>query len=389
MTSYFKPYEGTRPYVFISYSHRQSAHVVETIRLLHDRHIRLWYDEGIPAGSDWPANIASHMDGCERVIFFLSATALTSPNCFSEIRTAARLGKPILVVPLDDAAPAGEWAALLDGREFLFPAESAAARAEAILRSGFLPRRCRRKTGEGLSFRWVFLALSLTLFLSAAGLLGALVTGRWSPRQPGAPAATPTPAPSPTAVPVVELGEAEKYFAIRFPDRQQERAVRRALGRPTGEIYRWELAEIRALYFCGNLILDDLENVTFDTQGVCRVNGAPVIEGKVADLQLMQSAVKLERLALLCQPVEELSALSGHVLLRELSLSGSRVQSVEALTELPSLETLRLEHTAVADLTALSALPALRTVTVSREMLPLRWDASAGYVVELVLDTDK
>ena len=165
--------------------------------------------------------------------------------------------------------------------------------------------------------------------------------------------------------------------------------MRRALDRPTGEIYRWELAEIRALYFCGNLILDDLENVTFDTQGVCRVNGAPVIEGKVADLQLMQSAVKLERLALLCQPVEELSALSGHVLLRELSLSGSRVQSVEALTELPSLETLRLEHTAVADLTALSALPALRTVTVSREMLPLRWDASAGYVVELVLDTDK
>ena len=392
MTAFFKPYEGSRPYVFISYSHRQSASVVETIRLLHDRRYRLWYDEGIPAGSDWPANIARHMDECERVIFFLSATALESPNCFSEIRTAARLGKPVMVVRLDDAVPDGEWTKLLSDRETLSLTDDPAARVEAILRSRFLPERFRRRRGEGTSFRWLFFLFSFALFIAAAGLFAAMVSGHWSPYPSPAPpvaAKTPTPAPSPTAVPVIELGEAEKYFAVRFPDTLQERAVRRALGMPKGEIYRWQLADISALFFCGNLVTDDLENVAFDADGVCRVNGAPVIQGPVEDLGLLRSAVKLERLALICQPAKDAAAVNGHVLLRELSLAGSRVRSLDGIGELPSLETLHLEHTGISDLQPLDALPSLRTVTVSRDMLPLRWDDSAVYCVELVIDKDK
>ena len=61
MNRFFKPYEGTRPFLFISYAHHQSEEVVSTIRILHEKGWRLWYDEGIPAGSDWPANIAQHM----------------------------------------------------------------------------------------------------------------------------------------------------------------------------------------------------------------------------------------------------------------------------------------------------------------------------------------
>jgi hypothetical protein len=102
MNRFFKPYEGTRPFLFISYAHRQSEEVVSTIRILHEKGWRLWYDEGIPAGSDWPANIAQHMDRCERVIFFLSARAMESPNCYSEMRTAFRMKKPVLVVRLED-----------------------------------------------------------------------------------------------------------------------------------------------------------------------------------------------------------------------------------------------------------------------------------------------
>ncbi len=61
MSRYFKPYEGSRPYVFISYSHRDSDRVLDIISELDRRKLRLWYDEGIPAGSDWPKNIESHM----------------------------------------------------------------------------------------------------------------------------------------------------------------------------------------------------------------------------------------------------------------------------------------------------------------------------------------
>ena len=68
MSRFFKPYEGNKPFLFISYSHRQSDLVVDSIRILHEQGWRLWYDEGIPAGSDWPANIARHMEACEAVL---------------------------------------------------------------------------------------------------------------------------------------------------------------------------------------------------------------------------------------------------------------------------------------------------------------------------------
>ena len=203
MTVFFKPYEGTRPYAFISYSHRQSAAVVDTIRPIYEKGLRLWYDEGIPAGSDWPSNIARHMNECEKVVFFLSREALASPNCFSEIRTAARLDKPVLVVRLDDSEPEGEWAGLLEDRTFLPVMDSASERTEAILRSGFLPRRFRRSRLEGVSFRAVGLIVSLALFLASAAVLAGLVTGRLSPfPDPEPPEPTASHAPSPTAVPV-------------------------------------------------------------------------------------------------------------------------------------------------------------------------------------------
>ena len=102
MTEFFKPYEGKSPYLFVSYSHRDSAAVIDTIRPIHEQRYRLWYDEGIPAGSDWPRNIANHMRDCRTVLFFMSRTAIASPNCLSEMTTAARQKKPILLLRLED-----------------------------------------------------------------------------------------------------------------------------------------------------------------------------------------------------------------------------------------------------------------------------------------------
>ena len=386
MSIFFRPYEGERPFVFISYAHRQSEAVINTIRILHDRGFRLWYDEGIPAGSDWPANIAGHMDHCERVIYFLSDRAMESPNCFSEIRTAVRRGKPILIVRLEDAPVREEWKDLLAGREEIPLLDTPEARAAAIMQSGFLPRRLRRSWRERIPWRGLGLAVSMAFFLAAAAALGALTTGRWAPVPEQPAPETPAPTAAPTPVPTVELGEAERYFAVSFPDRQQERAIRRVLGIPADAIFRWQIAEIPELYFCGNMTVDAKAAVSFGADGTCRVNGAPVIQGQVSDLRLIGSMVKLERLALICQPLDDLSGLRGHLLLRELSLAGSRVGDLTALTELPSLETLRLEHTDVRDLTPLEGLPALKRVTVSRDMLPLLWSDGAPFAVELARD---
>ena len=389
MSEFFKPYEGSRPFLFVSYAHRQSDAVVDTIRILHERGWRLWYDEGIPAGSDWPSNIARHMQSCERVLFFLSRRAAESANCYSEIRTAARLGKPILVIPLEETDPDASWQELLSGKPAVPLLESPSGRAEAILRSGFLKRRLHHSWMERVPWQGIGLAASLLFFLAASGALAALASGVWDPfpavtTPPDIQRATPVPQPIPTAVPTLDLGDATRYFAASFPDKQQERAIRKALGIPSGEIYYWQLAEISELYFCGNIETNSLENITFDENGTCRVYGAQVVTGRVSDLSLLGSAVRLKKLALICQPVDDLYALDRLQSLEELSLAGSKISDLGTPGNLSGLEILHLEHTKVRDLTPLASLPRLNTVTVSREMLPLRWKDPSGFSIILV-----
>ena len=389
MSRFFKPYEGTRPYLFISYAHKQSEEVVSTIRILHEKGWRLWYDEGIPAGSDWPANIARHMQDCAGVLFFESERALESPNCYSEMSTAHRMKKPCMVVRLEDARRDEKWKDILAGNKEIPAAESPEARAEAILKSGFVTRRFHRSRAENIPWSTLGLIASLLFFLLSAGALGALRSGLWNPAAPSSSKAeAETEAAEPeeeTAVPeVVDLGEAEKYFAVTFPDTDQERAVRSALGISEGDITRGQMADLDQLYICGNMVLKNADGVSFDEDGVCRVNGAPVIRGTVSDLTPLTYAVRLEKLWLLCQPLKDISDLNSHVLLKELSLSGSTVEDIAPLEDLPSLETLHLEHTGVRDLTSLDDFARLKEVTVSRDMLPVSWGTEAGFSVVLV-----
>ena len=378
MSRFFKPYEGNRPYLFISYAHKQSEEVVSTIRILHEKGWRLWYDEGIPAGSDWPANIAAHMQGCAGVIFFESERALESPNCYSEMSTAYRLKKPCMVVRLEDTQRDKKWKDILEGKKEIPVIDSPEARAEAILKSGFVTRRYHRSWTEHIPWSAIGLTASLLFF-----------SGLWNPAAPAVNEAAVEPETAEPeeeeAVPeVIDLGEAERFFAVTFPDADQERAIRSALGISEGDIMRGQMADLDRLYICGNMVMKSLDRVFFDENGVCRVNGAPVIQGTVSDLTPLTYAVRLEKLGLLCQPLNDISDLNSHVLLKELSLAGSTVEDIAPLEDLPSLETLHLEHTGVRDLTSLDDFARLTEVTVSRDMLPVSWGAEAGFSVVLV-----
>ena len=101
----------------------------------------------------------------------------------------------------------------------------------------------------------------------------------------------------------------------------------------------------------------------------------------------------LRHLALVNQPLKDISGLKDLVLLQDLNLARTQVSDVSGLANLPSLQTLNLEHTQVKDLTPLSRvkdgttdreLPLLTKVTVSRDMLPLILDKEARYDVILV-----
>lgn len=398
MSIYFKPYEGRRPYVFISYSHRDSEKVLDVLTELNQRKLRLWYDEGIPAGSDWPKTIETHMRECAAVLFFLSASALRSPNCYSEIKTAVRQKKPLLLVPLEETEPSDDWKTLLSRADVL-AGDREASSAGRILSWKVLKRSFYRKWTDGFRREWIGLGAAVLLLAASLSGLSGVLSGRISlggtttssgeavvsttqSEMTDAPTDPPeTDAPQTVPAPTIDPG----VFPVRFPDTQQETAIRAVLGRKDGNILRPELAAVTELYFCGNQVTRSADGITFSADGSLAVDGAAVLlPGKVSDLSVIGLMLYLERLALIRQPLEDLTGLNGLVLLEELYLSGNEIASLSGLRDLPSLKTLHIEHTNIKDLTVLDAIPSLRTVTVSADMLPLAWPQDGTYRVILV-----
>lgn len=89
-------YEGSKPFVFISYSHKDTPYVMEVIKALDARGIRVWYDAGIEAGAEWPEYIASHLTACSCVLCFVSQNYEDSDNCRRELTFSLNLKRPTL-----------------------------------------------------------------------------------------------------------------------------------------------------------------------------------------------------------------------------------------------------------------------------------------------------
>ena len=114
------------------------------------------------------------------------------------------------------------------------------------------------------------------------------------------------------------------------------------------------------------------------------VNGPEVKQGTVSSLKLISVMPALRKIALIRQPIREVSGLSGISRLREVNLACSEVERLDGLTNLPSLYLLDLRHTKVKDLRPLKDLPSLRNVIVSLDMLPMILDNDVYYDVVIV-----
>ena len=96
------PYEGKEKFIFISYAHKDSEIVLPVIDKLISDGYRVWYDDGISPGTEWPEVIASHLNDCEICIAFLSNSYVDSFNCKREIDFAIRKRKQLLSVFLEE-----------------------------------------------------------------------------------------------------------------------------------------------------------------------------------------------------------------------------------------------------------------------------------------------
>ena len=397
MRTLLRPYEGTQPYIFVSYAHKNDAAVLEIISTLQSRGFRVWYDEGIEAGSEWPESIASHLERAQLVLAFLSPAYLRSDNCRKEMHYALTKKKPVINVYLEPTElspgmemqignlfalmkytyPSKEYfydklfsAELLDAGKFageppeLPDAPAPAKKEKEKTPRGESPRRARRekpakapkparpkKRRRGLAA--AIIAVVLVGCLIAAGIVGHF-TGllyRFTAR-------------------TVAVQTLPDDTVAAFQNPLLERAARDYAGKPEGELTVADLKGLTALYVCGDRYWFAAPQQGVDT-ATAGVEAAEVIDPSGRSVTVQRGAIR------------ELSDLAYFPSLRELSLefqslttleslpacgveafdvSANRLTSLSGIEQLPKLTALTADGNAVTDLTGLGRCLNVRTL---------------------------
>jgi len=99
----FNAYKGKEPYIFISYSHKDTSLVFDIITEFHNLGYNIWYDEGIDPGNEWPEEVSVALKGCSLFIVFISENSVSSRNVRNEINLALNKNLPFLAIHLEDA----------------------------------------------------------------------------------------------------------------------------------------------------------------------------------------------------------------------------------------------------------------------------------------------
>ena len=95
----YKPYEGRRPFTFISYS-RSNPIVLETIKALQDKGYRIWFDDGIHGGESWSDEIVKRIKKATAFVIFLSKESVKSRNVQSEMSLAFKMPETLKIIPI-------------------------------------------------------------------------------------------------------------------------------------------------------------------------------------------------------------------------------------------------------------------------------------------------
>ena len=406
MKTCLRPYEGTQPYIFVSYAHKNDAAVLEIIGTLQSRGFRVWYDEGIEAGSEWPESIASHLERAQLVLAFLSPAYLRSDNCRKEMHYALTKKKPVINVYLEQTElspgmemqignlfalmkytyPSEEYfydklfsAELLDADKFAgeapeLPPEAALPRAKKKKekkpraekprreRPAKAPKPERAKKKRGIAA--AIIAVVLAGCLIAAGIVGHFtgLTYRF------------------TAKTVTVQTLPDDTVAV-FQSPLLEQAARDYAGKPEGELTVADLKGLTALYVCGDRYWFaapqqgvDAAAAGVETAEVVDPSGQSITvqRGDIRELSDLAYFPSLRELALEFQSLTTLESLPACGV-EVFDVSANRLTSLAGIEQLPKLTALLADGNAVTELSELRALTKLQDITLShctrRELL--------------------
>jgi len=104
----FSAYRGDGPYVFVCYAHEDTQQVYREIAWLNDYGVNVWYDEGISPGHEWTDELATAIQGCTKVLYFVTPNSVLSEHCRRELNFAQEEGREVVAIHLQATeVPAG------------------------------------------------------------------------------------------------------------------------------------------------------------------------------------------------------------------------------------------------------------------------------------------
>lgn len=96
------PYEGELPYVFFSFCHENHEIVYPLIERMAAAGFRVWFDDGIHPGQEWPEVIAEHLNQSAVCVCAASMEFQNSHNCKNELTFAVNGKKSLMAILLED-----------------------------------------------------------------------------------------------------------------------------------------------------------------------------------------------------------------------------------------------------------------------------------------------
>lgn len=113
------PYQGQEPFIFFSYCHKDSARVYPLIENLTEQGYRIWFDDGISIGDEWPETIAEKLEKCTLFLAAITPDYCCSHNCKNEMTYQVEDKKPMLPLLLEDFPLIGGIKLQLSGTQYL------------------------------------------------------------------------------------------------------------------------------------------------------------------------------------------------------------------------------------------------------------------------------
>lgn len=364
----FPVYRGEKPYVFISYAHVDSEFVLPIAEELHKRRYRVWYDEGIEAGTRWAEFIASRLEGASVVVFFPSVHFNNNRNCEREVNFAVDSKKDMACIQLDDADMPAGLKMQLSTAQTIPAGASATETAERLIHSGALSEDLIGDGKEGYETKKGLenTRVNVAMIIGFIGIVLALCFG------------------------LALLGFTRGWFGensgiqVQTIDMPTQSA---GAGSQNIEVTTWTSAVMRdllitqtsgeALYCCGNAFVNTRSGIDYQ-DGAYLVGGLPVQRGDINDLSSVGELTNLVELTLCYENITDISALTALVNLTYLDLSGNDITDISPLTGLNRLTTLKISHTSVTDLSPVLAMPGLKRLYLSFDMVDFAEGILAG-----------